>query len=198
MLAIAASGLGAEDRASLDPQIWWLLLAIGAGRAGDRRAHPAAPCAAGLAGVRRRAVGLYGLWGYPMLNGDRSALDVMEQARRIAGPEATIGLLAWKEQNLLMAQGPVTEFGFLKPWPQQLPKPSPGSRAPPIAGSSAWTRPWALRGPQPRHLRRPCQSPRMVDVRGRRGQARLRTGQKRKSGGRRRALIVSRSCNRSW
>jgi hypothetical protein len=54
-----------------------------------------------------------------MLNGDRSARDVMVQARAIAGPEATIGLLAWKEQNLLMAAGPVAEFGFLKPWPQQ-------------------------------------------------------------------------------
>ncbi len=63
--------------------------------------------------------GVYGLWGYPMLNGDRSAHDVMVQARTIAGPDAGIGLLAWKEQNLLMAQGPVTEFGFLKPWPQQ-------------------------------------------------------------------------------
>src|SRR3546814_1344851 len=59
------------------------------------------------------------LWGYPMLNGDRSARDVMAHARAIAGPDATIGLLAWKEQNLLMAQGPVTEFGFPKPWPQQ-------------------------------------------------------------------------------
>jgi hypothetical protein len=44
---------------------------------------------------------------------------VMLRARVIAGPDATIGLLAWKEQNLLMAQGPVAEFGFLKPWPQQ-------------------------------------------------------------------------------
>jgi hypothetical protein len=44
---------------------------------------------------------------------------VMQQARTIAGPDATIGLLAWKEQNLLMAVGPVTEFGFLKPWPEQ-------------------------------------------------------------------------------
>ncbi len=63
--------------------------------------------------------GVYGLWGYPMLNGDRSASDVMHHARTIAGPDATIGLLAWKEQNLLMSDGPVAEFGFLKPWPQQ-------------------------------------------------------------------------------
>jgi 4-amino-4-deoxy-L-arabinose transferase-like glycosyltransferase len=104
---------------SLDPQIWWLLLAIGL----------AGLVVVAFTRVRRAPLGwllfasalwgLYGLWGYPMLNGDRSARDVMLQARAIAGPDTTIGLLAWKEQNLLMAQGPVTEFGFLKPWPQQ-------------------------------------------------------------------------------
>ncbi|QRP64122.1 glycosyltransferase family 39 protein [Rhodanobacter sp. FDAARGOS 1247] len=104
---------------SLDPRIWWLLLTIGlAGLvivAFTRVRH--APLGWLLfAGV---LWGIYGLWGYPMLNGDRSARDVMLQARSIAGPQAEIGLLAWKEQNLLMAQGPVAEFGFLKPWPQQ-------------------------------------------------------------------------------
>jgi 4-amino-4-deoxy-L-arabinose transferase-like glycosyltransferase len=104
---------------SLDPQIWWLLLGIGV----------AGLIVVAFTRVRRAPLGwllfasalwiLYGVWGYPMLNGDRSARDVMLQARAIAGPGTTIGLLAWKEQNLLMAQGPVTEFGFLKPWPQQ-------------------------------------------------------------------------------
>ena len=104
---------------SLNPHIWWVLLSVGL----------AGLFIAGLTRVQRAPLGwllfaavlwpLYGLWGYPMLNGDRSAHDVMVRARAIAGPEATIGLLAWKEQNLLMAQGPVTEFGFLKPWPQQ-------------------------------------------------------------------------------
>jgi 4-amino-4-deoxy-L-arabinose transferase-like glycosyltransferase len=104
---------------SLDPHIWWLFLTIGlAGLViiASTRIHRAA-----LGWVVFAAVlwGLYGLWGYPMLNGDRSARDVMLRARELAGPHVTIGLLGWKEQNLLMAQGPVTEFGFLKPWPAQ-------------------------------------------------------------------------------
>jgi len=106
-------------RLALNPQLWWLLLCVGL----------AGMAIAALTRIRRAALGwpafagtlwvLYGLWGYPVLNGDRSAADVMLRARGIAGPEATIGLVAWKEQNLLMAQGPVVEFGFLKPWPQQ-------------------------------------------------------------------------------
>ena len=109
----------AQFEQSLDPKIWWLLLSIGL----------AGLVIVALTRVRRAAIGwlafaavlwsLYGLWGYPMLNGDRSARDVMQHARDIVGPQATIGLLAWKEQNLLMAQGPVAEFGFLKPWPEQ-------------------------------------------------------------------------------
>ena len=104
---------------SLSPQIWWLLLSIGV----------AGLVVIALTRVRHAAIGwlafatvlwgLYGLWGYPMLNGDRSSRDVMQRARAIAGPQDTIGLLAWKEQNLLMAQGPVAEFGFTKAWPAQ-------------------------------------------------------------------------------
>lgn len=104
---------------SLDPNIWWLFLSMG--MAGLFVAALTRVCRAPLGWLLFAFIlwGLYGLWGYPMLNGDRSARDVMLRARAIAGPDATIGLLAWKEQNLLMAQGPVTEFGFLEPWPQQ-------------------------------------------------------------------------------
>ena len=103
----------------LDPHVWWMLLAIGA----------CGLIVAALTRVRRAALGwllfaaviwnAYGWWGYPMLNGERSARDVMVAARAIADPQDTIGLLAWKEQNLLMAPGPVVEFGFLKPWDAQ-------------------------------------------------------------------------------
>jgi hypothetical protein len=112
----------------LDPRIWWLLLTIGA----------AGIIIAALTRVRHAALGwllfagvlwgVYGLWGYPLFNGERSARDVMTRARAVAGPDASIGLVAWKEQNLLLASGPVTEFGFLQPWPQQ------------FADATAWLR----------------------------------------------------------
>ncbi len=104
---------------SLDPRIWALLLGIGLAGLAVAALTRVRHAALGWAGFAAVLWSAYGLWGYPMLNGDRSALDVMQQARAIAGPRAPIGLIAWKEQNLLMAQGPVVEFGFLEPWPQQ-------------------------------------------------------------------------------
>ncbi|MGA9334718.1 MAG: glycosyltransferase family 39 protein [Rudaea sp.] len=62
---------------------------------------------------------IWSLWAYPLLNDSSSARGIMHKARETAGPRATIGLVAWKEQNLLMAAGPTTEFGFTKPWAQQ-------------------------------------------------------------------------------
>jgi len=44
----------------------------------------------------------------------------MRHARELAGPGVEIGLVAWKEQNLLMADGPVRDFGFVNPWDKQL------------------------------------------------------------------------------
>jgi 4-amino-4-deoxy-L-arabinose transferase-like glycosyltransferase len=116
---------------ALDPQLWWPLLSIGGAGlfiAACTRIHRAPLGWLLLASV---LWGLYGLWAYPMLNGERSARDVMAHARAIAGPDATIGLLAWKEQNLLMARGPVTEFGFLQPWPQQFAQATAWLRADP-------------------------------------------------------------------
>ena len=36
------------------------------------------------------------------------------------GPHAELGLVAWKEQNLLMADRPAATFGFRMPWEEQL------------------------------------------------------------------------------
>jgi 4-amino-4-deoxy-L-arabinose transferase-like glycosyltransferase len=54
-----------------------------------------------------------------LLDAENSARAVMERGHELAG-DATLGLVAWKEQNLLQAQGPVEEFGFRKPVDQQL------------------------------------------------------------------------------
>ena len=54
-----------------------------------------------------------------LLDAENSARAVMARGHALAGA-ATLGLVAWKEQNLLQAQGPVEEFGFRKPVDQQL------------------------------------------------------------------------------
>ena len=61
-----------------------------------------------------------GLVGYGLLNDSSSARGVMAAAGRRIGPEAELGLVAWKEQNLLMADRPATDFGFKVPWDEQL------------------------------------------------------------------------------
>ena len=62
---------------------------------------------------------LWGVWASPLLNDASSATGVMRRAGQIAGPDAQIGLVAWKEQNLLMADRKVANFGFKKPWEKQ-------------------------------------------------------------------------------
>lgn len=97
----------------------WMLLAVGMWGLG---------C---LLAFRRRAVValfatlaglwvLYGLVGYPVLNDASSARGLMAAAGRRIGPDAELGLVAWKEQNLLMADRPAATFGFKVPWDEQL------------------------------------------------------------------------------
>lgn len=62
----------------------------------------------------------YGLVAHPALDPSSSSRALMQQARALAGPERTIGLVDWKEQNLLQAVGPTTEFGFRASREQQL------------------------------------------------------------------------------
>jgi 4-amino-4-deoxy-L-arabinose transferase-like glycosyltransferase len=62
---------------------------------------------------------IWSFWSYPLLNDSSSAKGVMRRARELVGPDVEIGLVAWKEQNLLMATGPVRDFGFVLPWDKQ-------------------------------------------------------------------------------
>lgn len=63
---------------------------------------------------------LYGLLAYPLLNPSSSARGLMESVGKRIGPDAELGLVAWKEQNLLMADRPAATFGFRAPWTAQL------------------------------------------------------------------------------
>jgi 4-amino-4-deoxy-L-arabinose transferase-like glycosyltransferase len=62
---------------------------------------------------------LYG-WGLmPALDPYSSASALMQRVGQRIGPDAELGLLAWREQNLLQADRRVTEFGFKRPWEAQ-------------------------------------------------------------------------------
>lgn len=63
---------------------------------------------------------LFGLVGYPILNRSTSAAEVMARAGAMIGPGTELGLVAWKEQNLLMADRPATTFGFVRPPHEQM------------------------------------------------------------------------------
>lgn len=62
----------------------------------------------------------YSFWAYPVLNDSTSAAAVMRRTGELIGKDAELGLVAWKEQNLLHADRPVRDFGFVKPWHLQL------------------------------------------------------------------------------
>jgi 4-amino-4-deoxy-L-arabinose transferase-like glycosyltransferase len=94
---------------------WWMLFTLGTVAASAalwfriRRSWD---------GLRVALAGLwiigFGFWGFPLFDASNSARDLMQQAGRIIGPEAELGLVAWREQNLLQADRKVAEFGFRK------------------------------------------------------------------------------------
>ncbi|WP_204275590.1 hypothetical protein, partial [Enterobacter cloacae] len=55
---------------------------------------------------------LYSLVGYPLLNDSSSARGLMRAVGTRLGPDAELGLVAWKEQHLLLADRPAATFGF--------------------------------------------------------------------------------------
>jgi len=65
---------------------------------------------------------LSGFGAHPLLNDSSSARGLMTSVGQRIGPDAELGLVAWKEQNLLMADRPAATFGFKATWTEQLSK----------------------------------------------------------------------------
>jgi len=55
---------------------------------------------------------LYGQYAYPLLNRARSPASMMTEVGRRIGPDAALGLVAWKEQIVLHADRPIVHFGY--------------------------------------------------------------------------------------
>ena len=62
---------------------------------------------------------VYGMGLAPALDADSSSRGVMQRVGQRIGPDAQLGMVAWREQNLLQADRPVTDFGFKQSWEAQ-------------------------------------------------------------------------------
>lgn len=62
---------------------------------------------------------MYGLGLMPALNPYNSASEVMGRARAHIGADAQLGMVAWREQNLLQTNPQATDFGFKRPVAEQ-------------------------------------------------------------------------------
>ena len=63
---------------------------------------------------------LFGLVGAPLWNDSASSRGLMAEVDVAIGPDAELGLVAWREQHLLMAERPAVTFGFAVPFVAQL------------------------------------------------------------------------------
>ena len=114
---IASHQLG-EDALSL----WFMLIVAGAlsllcvAVFRLRRAGLAALC--GLCAIWLS----WGLWGAPLLAKDGSPAAVVQRVESVVGPQAALAVVAWKEEIPLAFSGSrrVKDFGFERPWHQQL------------------------------------------------------------------------------
>ncbi|WP_345779010.1 glycosyltransferase family 39 protein [Lysobacter sp. S4-A87] len=80
------------------------------------RARPVAAMLATLSGLWV----CFGMALAPLLNDSSSARGLMTEVGRRIGPQAELGLVAWREQNLLMADRRVAEFGFKVDFDEQM------------------------------------------------------------------------------
>ena len=110
----AERGLAADADA-----LWWGLATIGVAMAAALFAFRRDVLRGAAIALALLVVLLYSGAAW-LLDDENSARGVMQRARQLAGPDAQVGLVAWKEQNLLQARGPTVEFGFLRAPSEQL------------------------------------------------------------------------------
>lgn len=61
----------------------------------------------------------YGFGLAPTLDADSSARKLMQRVSQRIGPQAQLGMVAWREQNLLQSDRPTVDFGFKRSWQEQ-------------------------------------------------------------------------------
>jgi 4-amino-4-deoxy-L-arabinose transferase-like glycosyltransferase len=99
--------------------LWWMVLAIGLAMiTAAAWFRPRRGAHALLAGAAALWV-IWSLWASPVLNDSSSSAGIMRHAGQLIGRDSELALVGWREQNLLMADRPVREFGFLTPPDQQ-------------------------------------------------------------------------------
>jgi 4-amino-4-deoxy-L-arabinose transferase-like glycosyltransferase len=76
---------------------------------------------------------LYSLVAAPLLNDGSSSRGLMREVGAVIGPDAQLGLVGWREQQLLMADRPAREFGFKREVPLQFADALAWQRAAPAA-----------------------------------------------------------------
>ncbi|KLB47336.1 glycosyltransferase family 39 protein [Xanthomonas euvesicatoria] len=112
------------ELASLQPVGFWL---IGLGVVGLAASAWSRGKRAGTALVVMTAAlwTVFGLGLMPALDPYSSSSRLMQRVGQRIGPDAQLGMLAWREQNLLQADRPVTDFGFKASWQDQWAKAGP-------------------------------------------------------------------------
>jgi len=99
--------------------LWWMCIVIGAAQwlalavFRLRRVHYA------VTGGMLALWLVWGLWAYPLLNDSSSSAELMRRVASHLGPHDEIGLVDWKEQNMLMLDRRAADFGFSAPTSQQ-------------------------------------------------------------------------------
>ena len=95
--------------------LWWMCIAIGATQlvllAVLSMRHAAIAVVAGMLALWVA----WSVWAYPLLNASSSSAGLMADAQTHMSTQDEIGLVDWKEQNMLMLDRRAADFGFNAP-----------------------------------------------------------------------------------